>query len=163
MNKEISIKTYCAVLLTAILISCASNPRDYETRANRAKPYDMDKANAIVSMAKRMIGMPYRYGGSNPLEGFDCSGLVLFTHSQVSSGIPRVSKAQYAQSKTIALQDIQPGDLLFYRTASTPSHVTIYIGGRKFIHAPSSGKEVMIGSMDNPYFKTRLVKAGRLY
>ncbi len=158
MNKEVDFKTFFIVLICAIVVSCSSAPK-----STKKIVFNESKANAIVSLAKRMVGMPYRYGGANPLEGFDCSGLVLFTHSQVSSGIPRVSKAQFQQAKTIPLNQLKPGDLLFYKTASTPTHVTIYIGNKQFIHAPSSGKQVKIASMDNPYFKPRLVKAGRLY
>lgn len=146
------------MLTLVILSACGTGERGSKSRA-----YNSEKANAIVSMAKRMLGQPYRFGGSNPLEGFDCSGLVQFTHSQVSLGIPRVSIEQYQQSSDVRVSDIKPGDLLFYKTSSTPNHVTIYIGERQFIHAPSSGKQVKIGSMDNPYFKKRLVKAGRLY
>lgn len=162
MNNNL-IKSFFILCLLAFLVACGSAPKDYSSNQSRGKNYDPQKANAIVSMAKRMLGQPYRFGGSNPLEGFDCSGLVQFTHSQVSKGIPRVSKQQYQRSATIKLSQLKPGDLLFYKTASTPTHVVIYIGDRKFIHAPSSGKEVKIGSMDNPYFKPRLVKAGRLY
>lgn len=151
-------KLFFVLCFMLVLSACGSGER-----AGSGKAYDAQKANAIVSMAKRMVGQPYRYGGSNPLEGFDCSGLVLFTHSQVSKGIPRVSMRQYQKSSNVSLSQIKPGDLLFYKTGSTPTHVTIYIGNRQFIHAPSSGKEVKVGSMDNPYFKKRLVKAGRLY
>ncbi|MRX26622.1 C40 family peptidase [Kangiella sp. HZ709] len=166
---KLSYKTIILSSAALLLSACGSDSRQASSQSSqhpvssRYIKYDAKKANAIVSMAKRMLGQPYRYGGSNPLEGFDCSGLVLFTHSQVSKGMPRVSKAQYAQSKTVSLKDLRPGDLLFYKTSSTPTHVTIYIGDRKFIHAPSSGKEVKVASMDNPYFKPRLVKAGRLY
>ncbi len=158
MNKEVDFKTFFIVLVSAVVVSCASAPK-----SGKRADFNESKANTIVSLAKRMVGMPYRYGGSNPLEGFDCSGLVLFTHSQVSKNIPRVSKAQFQKAKTVPLNQLKPGDLLFYKTASTPTHVTIYIGNKQFIHAPSSGKQVKIASMDNPYFKSRLVKAGRLY
>ncbi|WP_251359704.1 C40 family peptidase [Kangiella sp. TOML190] len=160
MNLLLSITRLLLVFsFAAFLAACSSGSR----QALSERQYNPEKAQKIVSLAKRMIGMPYRYGGSSPLEGFDCSGLVQFTHSQVSNGIPRVSKQQYQQSATVSLTDLKAGDLLFYRTGSTPTHVTIYIGNRQFIHAPSSGKKVMIASMDNPYFKKRLVKAGRLY
>ncbi len=162
MQLHLKIKFYIGAVGLLLLVACSSAERS-PSSTNKYIEFDATKAQAIVSMAKRMIGMPYRYGGSNPLEGFDCSGLVLFTHSQVSRGIPRVSKDQFNQSSNIGLDQLMPGDLLFFRTGSTPTHVTIYIGDRKFIHAPSSGKEVKIGSMDNPYFKPRLVKAGRLY
>lgn len=156
------LKTVCCTFILFVLAACSSGQRKMVSHS-RVADYDANKASAIVSMAKRMIGMPYRFGGANPLEGFDCSGLVLFTHNQVSTGIPRVSKDQFKKARTLKLSELRPGDLLFYKTSSTPTHVTIYIGNRQFIHAPSSGKQVMIASMDNPYFKPRLVKAGRLY
>jgi len=121
------------------------------------------KGENIARMAQSMLGKRYRYGGSTPQQGFDCSGLVYFTHTQVGDYVPRTSRDQLQAAKMVTLDELEPGDLLFYRINGKPSHVGIYIGNKQFVHAPSSGKTVSITTMDNPYFKPRLIRAGRLY
>ncbi|NVK21554.1 MAG: C40 family peptidase [Kangiellaceae bacterium] len=150
-----------------IVVACTSAPNRTHPESRDLPQYSSleysDKGQFIVQLAHSLIGTPYRYGGSTPEQGFDCSGLVFFTHINAGDKIPRSSFAQLDASKPIDIEELQPGDLLFYRINSKPSHVGIYIGDKMFIHAPSSGKKVSVASMDNPYFKPRLIRAGRLY
>ena len=166
MNKLLP--QYILILVSSFLLfACSSAPeRTQSTQPLQGykslKPVP-DKGENIALMAQSMIGKRYLYGGSSPQQGFDCSGLVYFTHTQVGDYVPRTSRDQLYASRKITLNDLQPGDLLFYRINGKPSHVGIYIGEKKFVHAPSSGKAVSITTMDNPYFKPRLIRAGRLY
>lgn len=147
------------------LWSCSSTraPDDLNKPPVSFEKSATDKGSYIAALAYSLVGTPYVYGGDSPQQGFDCSGLVFYTHGLAGDKVARTSYSQLASSQSVGLQELTPGDLLFYRINGKPSHVAIYIGDRRFIHAPSSGKKVSIGSMDNPYFKARLIRAGRLY
>ena len=114
-----------------------------------------------VRVATAMLGAPYRYGGSSP-RGFDCSGLVYYAFRETGIRVPRTTGAQLRHAQPVALSQVHPGDLLFFRQRSSRvSHVGIYVGNDWFIHAPSRGKRVSYESMQNSYWKPRLVAAGR--
>lgn len=113
----------------------------------------------IVANAERQLGMPYRYGGEGP-DGFDCSGLVQYTHAQAGVQVPRVARAQHRYAQRVSLAMLKPGDLLFFRLTGKTDHVGIYVGDGEFIHAPSSGKRVSRARLDNVYWRPRLVGAG---
>jgi cell wall-associated NlpC family hydrolase len=109
-----------------------------------------------------MLGIPYRYGGSTPRRGFDCSGLVYYAFRKTGIRVPRTTGAQLRHAQTVPLPEILPGDLLFFRQRSSRvSHVGIYAGDGWFIHAPSRGKRVSWESLQSSYWKPRLVAAGR--
>lgn len=113
-----------------------------------------------VAVAQQMVGKPYRYGGNTP-RGFDCSGLVHYSYGQAGRAVPRSTTEQYARTRTIPFAQRTPGDLLFFRIDGKPSHVGIYLGNGRFVHAPSSGKQVEYASLSNDYWGQRLVKVGR--
>lgn len=170
MNKRLSL----LILITTASLwlgACSSTPERLQTQTQPQtikEGYQFPqpasaKGDNIALMAQSMLGKRYLYGGSSPQQGFDCSGLVYFTHTQVGDYVPRTSRDQLYASREVNIEDLQPGDLLFYRINGKPSHVGIYIGDKKFVHAPSSGKTVSVTTMDNPYFKPRLIRAGRLY
>jgi cell wall-associated NlpC family hydrolase len=116
---------------------------------------------SVLGTARQMLGTPYRYGGSSP-SGFDCSGLVSYAYRSVGIRVPRTSSEQFRQAQRVPLQNLQPGDLLFFRLSPPKiSHVAIYDRDGRFIHAPSSGKRVSYASLDNPYWRQHLVGAGR--
>jgi cell wall-associated NlpC family hydrolase len=114
----------------------------------------------VVAVAQQMVGKPYRYGGNTP-RGFDCSGLVHYSYTQAGRTVPRSTGAQYSGSRTVPYAQRAPGDLLFFHIDGKPSHVGIYLGNGRFVHAPSSGKKVEYASLSNDYWSKRLVKVGR--
>lgn len=115
----------------------------------------------VVATARSVLGVPYRYGGTS-IHGFDCSGLVNYAYRSAGITVPRSSSEQFRQSRRVPLQNLQAGDLLFFRLRPPKvSHVAIYDSNGRFIHAPSSGKQVSYGSLDNPYWHKHLVAAGR--
>ena len=115
----------------------------------------------VADTASNMVGAPYRYGGRTP-DGFDCSGLVYFSYAQAGISVPRTSREQMRATTPIELADARPGDLLFFRQRQKVSHVAIYLGDDRFVHAPSTGKRVSIDNMSNPYYRRQFVRAGRL-
>lgn len=129
--------TATAVLLTALLTGCASDPVATGSGRNEA-----ERASAI---AASMVGKPYRYGGHNPDRGFDCSGLVYFSFQRAGMSVPRSTETQRQRSRKVAAASLARGDLVFFnQEGKFSSHVGIYLGKGRFVHAPSSGKKVRI-------------------
>lgn len=119
--------------------------------------------NKVVNLAQGVLGSPYKYGGSSP-KGFDCSGLVYYTHNKLGISVPRTTRDQAKHANSLSLRDVEPGDILFFKIYGNKiSHVGIYTGNNQFIHAPKSGKFVSYASIDDPFWRQRLVKAGRLH
>ena len=163
------------VSLVLIITGCAtpSQPTTTTTHSKtnsgesktfeRSTPLKYSKGHQIVSIAESLIGSPYRYGGATP-SGFDCSGLVYYTHQQLDITVPRTTnqQAQYRPSKNLSAA--QPGDILFFKIyGNSISHVGIYKGNGQFIHAPKSGKYVSYASLNEPYWQDRLVKIATLH
>jgi cell wall-associated NlpC family hydrolase len=118
---------------------------------------------AIARAAQSLIGSPYRYGGAGP-DAFDCSGLVSYVHRQLGYATPRTAALQYAQARPVARADLQPGDLVFFRLEGGPvSHVGVYMGNDRFVHAPQTGGRVREAGLDEEFFRERYAGAGRLY
>ncbi len=117
----------------------------------------------IVSLAESLVGSPYKYGGATP-KGFDCSGLVYYTHRQLNITVPRTTKQQLLYSPAKKLASAKPGDILFFRIyGDSVSHVGIYTGNDQFIHAPKSGKYVSYANINEPYWHARLIKVASLH
>jgi hypothetical protein len=115
--------------------------------------------NEIVRTAKKYIGIPYKWGGTSSRTGFDCSGLTMVTYRLNGINLPRVSRNQFKYGKKITKRNLQKGDLVFFATSGgrRVSHVGIYIGGGKFIHAPATGKRIKIARLNSSYFRKRYV------
>jgi len=117
----------------------------------------------IAATALAQLGRPYRYGGEGPA-AFDCSGLVRFTHRLQGIEVPRTTGEQFAAARTIAPDQLLAGDLLFFRfDAPKVSHVGIYIGDGRFVHAPQTGRPVESRRLDDPGYRANYVSAGRLH
>jgi cell wall-associated NlpC family hydrolase len=108
-----------------------------------------------------MVGVPYRYGGFTP-KGFDCSGLVYYSYQKAGLTVPRTSAEQFKTANPVDLDDVRPGDLLFFARRRSVDHVAIYLGNNQFVHAPSTGKRVSVTRMSDPYYRDHFVAAGRL-
>ena len=122
------------------------------------------RASALVVNAMGFLGVPYRRGGNSADTGFDCSGFVRATYEQsIGLILPRKAEQQAAATQNIARDDLKPGDLVFFNTMRRAfSHVGIYVGDNKFIHAPRSGASVRVESMGLDYWTRRFDGARRV-
>jgi cell wall-associated NlpC family hydrolase len=123
-----------------------------------------DRASSLVVTALGFLGVPYHRGGSTAETGFDCSGFVRATYNQtIGYLLPRRAEDQAAATQKIDRSELQPGDLVFFNTMRrTFSHVGIYIGEGKFIHAPRTGANVRVESMSVKYWQRRFSGARRV-
>lgn len=128
-----------------------------------AAPTWEEKADKVVSEAKKHINKKYRSGGTGPKE-FDCSGFTQYVYkTAIQYQLPRTSQDQANKGTTIAKSNIRKGDLLFFNTNDKNiSHVAIYIGNNKMIHAANSRVNIEITDINNSYWKSRFVKATRV-
>ena len=118
----------------------------------------------IVVRALALIDTPYRYGGSTPATGFDCSGLVRYVYNAVAvRDLPRRSEDIGKIGEPISRSQLEPGDLVFFNTLRRAySHVAIYIGDGRFLHAPARGGRVRVEALDDRYWQTRFNGARRV-
>ena len=111
-----------------------------------------------------LVGTPYRYGGNTPEGGFDCSGLVGYVfRDMLQMQLPRTTRELAAlQGPRIAQETLNSGDLVFFASNGTVTHVGIYVGEGRFVHAPSTGGTVRLDRLDAPWWKSRYSGARRL-
>jgi cell wall-associated NlpC family hydrolase len=160
----------CALLaLAAVMTGCTpfkpGLPSD--PAARESNPTAQQGLGAVIAQrAQAQVGVPYRYGGADPQRGFDCSGLVSYVHGLEGVSVPRTAAAQFAAARKIDVDELRAGDLVFYRLvpgSREVTHVGIYTGQGRFVHAPQKGRLVGTASMDDPYYRERFAGAGRLY
>jgi LysM repeat protein len=150
--------------------------KDYEqslselTDPDPSQPVDLtknlelktDNVKMLKSKAYGFLGIRYRFGGSSR-SGIDCSSFVQQVFREMEVSLPRTAREQFEIGKQVAPGDLQKGDLVFFRTyASYPSHVGIYLGDSKMIHASSRDRRVVISTMDTPYYRSRFLGAKRI-
>ena len=117
----------------------------------------------LVKTAKRFIGVPYRWGGENA-NGFDCSGLTMVSYRLNGLNLPRNSRMQFKSGRWVSKSKLQPGDLVFFATkgGTRVTHVGMFVGNDRFIHAPRTGQKVRIEKLSNRFF-ARTYMGGRSY
>jgi cell wall-associated NlpC family hydrolase len=139
-------------LLTALLLAaCSSAPQRSDALRRE-----------VTITALSLLDTGYQFGGSNPEAGLDCSGLVVLVYKTAANMTLPHNAAQIARmTREVAVRDLKAGDLVFFNTLGKPySHVGIYLGDDRFIHAPSSRGKVRVDSMKSRYFASR-VDGGR--
>lgn len=112
-------------------------------------------SSELTDYAQSLLGIPYRYGGSDPEHGFDCSGLVWHVYRRtLALDLPRSSLEMSHRGKLVEREELRPGDLVFFNTLHRKfSHVGIYLGSNSFIHAPSTGGNVRIEYLNSRYWQ----------
>ncbi len=123
-----------------------------------------DRTQALLSTALSSLGVRYRRGASDPAVGFDCSGFVRHVYLQAMGlMLPHNAYSMSLHGQSVGLNDLRPGDLVFFNTLKHQfSHVGIYLGDNRFIHAPSAGKTVQVDTLDDSYWSRHFTGARRL-
>jgi len=123
-----------------------------------------DMGAIAARTAERFVGIPYRWGGDNVVEGMDCSGFVRAVYNLCGINIPRTSGEQFRVGDKIDKSELTDGDLVFFgSSAEKINHVGIYVGGGRFVHAPRRGDEIKISTIDENYFAERFIGAKRYF
>ncbi len=157
------LRLICIAML-AIPVACGSSPEiadhGFASHDDTALA-DKTTAKQAAKFAREMVGQPYRYGGNSP-SGFDCSGLVQYSYSRAGLAVPRTTRSQRQSGVAIGSQSLRVGDLVFFdQEGQKSSHVGIYIGDGRFVHAPSSGKRVRVDELDAKYWQKHFAGARR--
>jgi len=129
-----------------------------------ARASHFERARELVIHTLALIGTSYKYGGGSPGSGFDCSGLVSHVFQEVAGlTLPRDSQAMSRIGEKVDKTELQPGDLVFFNTSRQPfSHVGIYIGEERFVHAPSRDRDVEVSNLRSRYWNKRYNGARRV-
>lgn len=147
------------ILLALGLTACGVTPRIPEHQPAAPIPQSpvTGKGNEIVLFALGLIDTGYRFGGKNPEAGLDCSGMVTYIYGQATGLKVSGSAADIARKgQPVDRSRLRPGDLVFFNTRNSPlSHVGVYIGDNRFVHAPSSNGRVRIDRLNSGYFAAR--------
>ncbi|MDR0933616.1 MAG: C40 family peptidase [Burkholderiaceae bacterium] len=158
-----------SISLAIVLAGASSSSWSAETcesHSASSSPFDnyAEHATEIAMQAMSVIDAEYRFGGDVPQTGMDCSGLVRYAYRQVwGAELPRTSAAISKVGEKIKVSQLQPGDLVFYNTRKRRfSHVGIYLGDNKFVHAPSRGGKVRVEDMGGSYWQARFNGARRI-
>ena len=152
-----------ALMAILLLAGCGSHdnvrPSARQSATTRdwpvVQPADPAKANAVLMRAISLVGTPYRHGGNTPEGGFDCSGLVNYVfRDMLDLRLPRTSRDLAAwQGPRIEPQQLATADLVFFGSGGSVTHVGIYVGEGRFVHAPSTGGTVRLDHLDGPYWR----------
>ena len=125
---------------------------------------DRDMGAIAARTAERFVGIPYRWGGNNVVEGMDCSSFVRAVYNLCGTSIPRTSREQYKAGDPVTRNNLQDGDLVFFGASEDNiNHVGIYVGSGKFVHAPRRGEDIRVTSIDENYFEKRFIGARRYF
>lgn len=159
------------VLPTLVLLAlagCSGTPVRHVPVATRAwpvvPPADPAKANAVLMRALSLVGTPYRYGGNTPEGGFDCSGLVNYVYrDMLDLRLPRTARELSGQDgPRVPVDRLAAADLVFFGDRGAVSHVGIYVGEGRFVHAPRTGGTVRLDRLDGPYWRDHYTGATRV-
>jgi cell wall-associated NlpC family hydrolase len=148
-------------VLLVLVLACAiaaGHASAASTRAQRATRESVFGLRA-VAFARHLLGVPYRWGGTSPSTGFDCSGFVQFVYRHLGIDLPRTTYSQFGIGRRVSRAGLEPGDLVFFDGVG---HVGLYVGGGRFIHAPHSGTSVQISSLADSWYASRFDGARRL-
>jgi cell wall-associated NlpC family hydrolase len=158
-----------------LLAACASSPRREATykpsrstladEPARAPENAIGTANDVLFRAMALVGTPYRWGGNTPSGGFDCSGLVEYIYRNAANiALPHSSRdmASINGQKIKRMDELMSGDLVFFGSSGGVSHVGVYVGKGRFVHAPNSGGTVRLDDIDGPYWRDHFEYGKRL-
>jgi cell wall-associated NlpC family hydrolase len=154
-------RSFLYSLIFAVVAGCASAPPAPPRPETR--PVSPERAEALLQ-ALLTLGVDYRNGGNSPASGFDCSGLVAHVFREAYGiRLPHNAQAQSELGVHVSLSELRAGDLVFYNTLHRPfSHVGIYVGDGRFVHAPKTGAQVRVERVTASYWANRFDGARRI-
>jgi cell wall-associated NlpC family hydrolase len=161
----------CGIVPLATLLTlasgCATPPRNARDTVEHPVPRPdrelVSPGEALARSALGLLGVPYRFGGTTP-QGFDCSGLVFYLHERSGVIVPRTAYGQRHAAKPVVHDALAPGDLVFFRMSGRKvDHVGVYVGEGRFVHAPRRARPVSLESLDDPFYRSRFISAGRFW
>ena len=164
MNKSFAAFCLGGALLFGICAEASATFRIHSIPA-LSQPAQPSLADKVLERALSALGIPYRWGGASPKQGFDCSGLVQYAFAPLEDlELPRTSRAlSRLDAPSIKRGALRPGDLLFFRIRSrSVDHVAIYLGDGRFIHAPRRGANVRIDRLNNAFWQRHFHVAKRV-
>jgi cell wall-associated NlpC family hydrolase len=155
------IHKYMYLLALALPLGCTSLPQ--KPPPADIGPMSEQRAEALLQTLLA-LGLDYRYGGGSPESGFDCSGLVAHVFREAYGiELPHNARAQSRFGVRVSLSELRAGDLVFYNTLNRPfSHVGIYLGDGRFVHAPKTGAQVRVEAINGSYWTRRFDGARRI-
>lgn len=170
----LALRVVCLSASIGLLAACASSPQrpiereSHSALANlpaRAPEGNAGTANDVLFRAIALVGTPYRWGGNTPDGGFDCSGLVDYIYRNAAGlALPHSSRemSQLNGPQVRRMTDLVSGDLVFFGGSGGISHVGVYVGKGRFVHAPNSGGTVRLDDIDGPYWRDHFAFGKRL-
>ena len=159
--RKIRVLAFAAALMV-LAAGCASQPPGGNGPVASSRTVAAAPGERAARVALEQVGVPYRYGGNSP-HGFDCSGLVQYAYARAGVAVPRTTRQLWATAESVELSQLRAGDVLFFDIEGKMSHVGLYLGERRFVHAPSTGRRVSVATLDAGYYREALLRAGRLY
>ncbi len=150
-------KSFNIFLILALCLFLAACGAKTTSKKGMAKGY------AISKTAQSQIGKYYRFGGTSPKTGFDCSGLIMWAYEKHGIKVPRVTKDQARAGKKVHSSKAKPGDIVVFKSSATSSgyHTAMYIGNNKFVHSPKTGAKIRVESL-NSYWKPKVSSVRRI-
>jgi cell wall-associated NlpC family hydrolase len=152
MRWRLGFVLFSVTLATGFLSGCATQ------RGDGAGP-----RGDVVLAGLSQVGTPYVYGGTNPGEGLDCSGLTYYAHHVAGVRIPRVSTEQLRAAKPVSGRRLRAGDMVFFQTGPGQHHVGLMVDEGRFVHASTSRRQVRLDRLDTPYWQARFLGAGTYF
>ena len=149
-------------LVSAVVMLCSASrvvelprvvPRAHERDLRALRAFQIHRLtlrDSIVHEALAQVGTPYHFGGTTPDSGFDCSGLVRYVFARFQMEPPRTAARQARLGAPVRREELRPGDLLTFGVGDSVTHIGIYVGHRKYVHASSVAKRVIVSPLDRP-------------
>jgi cell wall-associated NlpC family hydrolase len=168
-GRQRSIPFFCPAILAVLAVSGCSWQQPYpQGRVSDARGHyvpsvvadgrTVNERAAIVAL--RQLGTPYRYGGMSP-KGFDCSGLVVYAYRKAGVDLPRTTGGLWKTLRPVRKKELRTGDLLFFNIDGKVSHVGMYLGSGRFVHAPATGSQVSVANLEDRFYQRAFVAGGR--
>lgn len=153
------------LLLSAAMSGCGGQQALVEPKVSGSRDTGsvavLSKGEQAAAIAKDQLGVRYKYGGASK-SGFDCSGLVWFAYSEIGLALPRTTGGLWSALTPVSRPELRPGDVIFFNIAGKVSHVGLYLGGARFVHAPVSGRVVEMESLDSDFYRNAYIRGGRI-